>query len=165
MKIEDKTKVQFFRAWNPVEFTWDDVWTDYQYNIDNDRPIAVQQHGMVSYFTDFAVPRIGEICDEVGVREAHLYVAFHKDYPSLGKHHDQADVLFLQCIGSTVWSVQNKTYRLKPGDAIFVPRLVDHHVKSMGARVGVSFTFAPPGMPNVRQKESEIPKGTGIKHN
>lgn len=164
MKIKDRTKVQFFPKWNPLTLTWDDVWTDYQYNIDNQRPIAVQQHGMVSYFTDYALPRVGEVCDEVGALEVHTYVAFHKDYPSLGKHHDQSDVLFLQCIGSTVWEVQNKTYNLTPGDAIYVPRLVEHQAKSMGARVGVSFTFAPPGQPSVRLKENAYPRGTGIQY-
>jgi|LakMenE18May11ns_1017448.scaffolds.fasta_scaffold9863651_3 mannose-6-phosphate isomerase-like protein (cupin superfamily) len=47
--------------------------------------------------------------------------------PSL--HSDETDNLYLQCYGEVTWTVNNIDYRIKPGQAIFVPAYTEHIVK------------------------------------
>lgn len=43
-------------------------------------------------------------------------------------HHDETDNLYLQCVGEVTWVVNNISYKIKPGDAIFVPAFTEHIV-------------------------------------
>jgi hypothetical protein len=85
----------------------------------------------------------------------HTYSGFTETSESFGIHKDKMDVLYLQSIGSVIWSVWesdiNKSEILPeqgkcvfketftPGDLIWIPRGTYHHVKPLGPRVGFSF--------------------------
>jgi uncharacterized RmlC-like cupin family protein len=62
-----------------------------------------------------------------------------------GRHCDQDDVVYLQCIGSVVWTVWHDDsftdFTLNPGDAIYVPAFLDHHVQSLTPRAALSFIY------------------------
>jgi len=64
-----------------------------------------------------------------------------------GKHFDGDDVVYFQCIGSVLWTVwYNDTstdFILNPGDAIYVPAFLEHHVQSLSPRAALSFIYAP----------------------
>jgi quercetin dioxygenase-like cupin family protein len=44
-------------------------------------------------------------------------------------HNDETDNLYLQCVGEVTWTVHGIEYKIKPGDAIFVPAFTDHIVR------------------------------------
>lgn len=139
IKIEDRSKVQHFTARMHGIVSWSDVWVDYQYALDNGLEINRKTpHGLSTHSAHLSLPRVKKLCDALGTVDAHLYVAFCREYPSLGVHSDNIDVLFMQSIGETTWDVEGKQYYLGAGDAIYVPKGTQHKVTSHGARVGVS---------------------------
>jgi uncharacterized RmlC-like cupin family protein len=64
-----------------------------------------------------------------------------------GRHFDNDDVVYLQCIGSVMWTVwygnTSLDFTLNPGDAIYVPALLEHHVQSLSPRAALSFIYEP----------------------
>lgn len=63
------------------------------------------------------------------------------------RHHDDADVLNLQCLGKTKWQVcQNyegpcEEFILDPGDIMFIPKKLWHEVSAIGPRANLIFGF------------------------
>ena len=138
IKIHDRSKVQHITARMQGIVRWNDVWIDYQYALDNDKFGQEMPHGFITFSGHLSLPRVRKYCEAVGGIDAHMYVAFSKEYPSLGLHKDPMDVLYTQSIGETTWEIQGTNYYLGAGDAIYVPKGVEHRVTSHGARVGVS---------------------------
>jgi len=66
--------------------------------------------------------------------------------PTTGKHSDPMDVIYCQFIGSVVWSIftdsGQQDFTLNPGDIIYVPKYIDHEVKSLTPRAAISFMFS-----------------------
>tara|TARA_B110000305_G_C19244443_1_gene541588 strand:- start:393 stop:887 length:495 start_codon:yes stop_codon:yes gene_type:complete len=73
--------------------------------------------------------------------EGHMYIGLTQFGGNLGPHSDDCEVLFWQCIGQTQWSVNDSIYVLNPGDCIYVPQGMQHDVKSLSPRMGISFGF------------------------
>lgn len=73
--------------------------------------------------------------------EAHMYMGLTGMSESFGPHSDDCEVLFWQCIGRTQWTVNDNIYILCPSDCIYVPRGMQHDVKSLSPRMGISFGF------------------------
>ena len=73
--------------------------------------------------------------------EGHMYMGLTAMSESFGPHSDDCEVMFWQCIGQTQWTVNNKVYVLSPGDCIYVPQGMEHDVKSLSPRMGISFGF------------------------
>ena len=82
---------------------------------------------------------------------AHLYFSFTKDQMTNGKHRDTANVFFIGLIGNTQFKVYGegreryKSYRVGPGDLIYIPRGMDHDTKPMGPRIGISIGIEADG--------------------
>lgn len=142
IKIDDRSKVQHITARMQGIVSWSDVWVDYQYSLDNQLPIIQDTpYGLITHSADLSLPRVKKMCESIGAEDAQLYVAFCREYPSLGPHRDTMDVLFVQSIGQTTWEIEDESYYLSTGDAIYVPKGKEHKVISHGARVGVSMEF------------------------
>lgn len=84
------------------------------------------------------------------------FAGFTDDHKSLEIHNDGMDVLYLQVLGEINWSfwepTEDVTYimqphqgkmiwqeKLTPGDLVWIPRGVWHHVEPLSPRVGFSF--------------------------
>lgn len=87
------------------------------------------------------------------------FAGFTDDHESLQIHRDSMDVLYLQVLGEIRWSIwqpdepvlapmhviqpaegeQIWEAKFSPGDLIWIPRGVWHHVTPLGPRVGFSF--------------------------
>jgi ribosomal protein L16 Arg81 hydroxylase len=90
------------------------------------------------------------------------FSGFTETSRSLDIHQDSMDVLYLQGIGSVVWSVWKSSIdaavilpeqgecifqeTFTPGDLIWIPRGTYHHIKPLETRVG--FSFGIEGKPN-----------------
>lgn len=72
---------------------------------------------------------------------AHIYTSLTTENFGLGKHKDTVEVFFWQVHGKTLWIFDDMQIDLKPGDVLYVPKLVYHQVMSMSPRVGISFGF------------------------
>ena len=63
----------------------------------------------------------------------------------LNKHADASDQFHVVCVGHEKWSIyvsdtKIKTYILNPGDLIFVPAHMQHHVTSVTPRAGITWS-------------------------
>lgn len=74
---------------------------------------------------DESYKKIKEIIYEYYIKVNEFALKAHHE-PSL--HNDETDNLYLQCVGEVTWVVNNIEYKIKPGDAIFVPAFTDHIV-------------------------------------
>lgn len=67
--------------------------------------------------------------------------------PSSTRHHDDADVMNLQCKGQTRWQVCQtydgpcEEFILDPGDIIYVPKHLWHEVSAIGPRTNIIFGY------------------------
>ncbi len=72
-------------------------------------------------------------------------ISFTDKEPTTSKHTDPVDVFYFQCLGRVEWDVSKDgsiiTYKLLPGDVIFVPANVAHEVRSLSPRAAISFMF------------------------
>jgi mannose-6-phosphate isomerase-like protein (cupin superfamily) len=74
-------------------------------------------------------------------------VSFTDKEPTTGKHHDPIDVVYCQFIGSVDWVIfknqgkEEEHFILNPGDAIYIPKEVEHEVRSLSPRAAISFMF------------------------
>lgn len=65
------------------------------------------------------------------------------------RHHDDADVMNLQCLGKTKWLVApayegpDEEFILDPGDIIYVPKRLWHEVSAIGPRTNLIFGYEP----------------------
>ena len=74
---------------------------------------------------------------------AHMYISLSQRSKTFGKHKDDSDVWFWQCIGKTKWEIFESdiiySYILEPGDFIYVPKNIFHKTTPLSSRVGISF--------------------------
>lgn len=60
-------------------------------------------------------------------------------------HSDPVDGFYIQCEGQTTWRVFYKdkveSYLVSPGDALYIPKGIDHSVESMNVRAAISVSF------------------------
>lgn len=77
------------------------------------------------------------------VCSAHCYVSFSSIATGLGRHKSKSDVLFWEIIGDVQWTIETKfqgdiTFKMSPGDVIYVPSGMHHHVIPLSPRAGIS---------------------------
>lgn len=74
---------------------------------------------------------------------AHVYIGLTRFSESFGRHRDNSDVFFWQVLGRTSWKVYAQDgvqeHTLGAGDVLYVPKNMDHEVRSLCPRVGISF--------------------------
>lgn len=66
----------------------------------------------------------------------------------IGKHYDNTDVIFWQCIGKVRWHIgfdleHSEVFDLEPGDILYNPAGSWHYVESLTPRASLSFYFPP----------------------
>jgi mannose-6-phosphate isomerase-like protein (cupin superfamily) len=128
-------------------------WEQIIFNID----LNIQSKQLIKSFPDygivihkiFNIEEVDFILKEIennnpnNSYSAHIYISLSKESKTFGKHKDESDVWYWQCIGSTQWEIFqfNKTisYILEPGDIIYVPKGIFHDVTPLSSRVGISF--------------------------
>ena len=102
------------------------------------------------YATEEVFPGIANISNVLNVHRSRFktvmsIVSLTTVEKTTGRHFDQDDVVYLQCIGSVVWTVwyngSHTEFTLNPGDAIYVPAFLEHHVQSLTPRAALSFIY------------------------
>jgi hypothetical protein len=74
-------------------------------------------------------------------------VSFTDKEPTTGRHNDPMHVIYCQFIGSVEWMIfknedqEEKSFILNPGDIIYIPKGVEHEVRSLSPRAAISFMF------------------------
>jgi hypothetical protein len=74
-------------------------------------------------------------------------VSFTDKEPTTGRHNDPMHVVYCQFIGSVEWiifkneSQKEERFILNPGDIIYIPKEVEHEVRSLSPRAAISFMF------------------------
>jgi hypothetical protein len=66
-----------------------------------------------------------------------------QQYMKPTRHADPVDGFYLQCTGSALWTFFHKdgsetTYKLLPGDGMFIPKGVEHTVETLEPRAAIS---------------------------
>jgi len=128
---------------------WEKIIFNIDLNILSKHPIkSLFNYGIVLHEI-FNIEEVDFILNEIknnnpnNSYSAHVYISLSKESKTFGKHKDESDVWYWQCIGSTQWKIFefNKTisYTLEPGDIIYVPKGIFHDVIPLSPRVGISF--------------------------
>jgi|694.fasta_scaffold141580_2 hypothetical protein len=69
-------------------------------------------------------------------------ISFTNSEKSTGRHSDEHDILYVQCIGTVMWKIweeeKEKTFILNKGDCIFVKKNIEHEVLSITPRASLS---------------------------
>ncbi len=74
--------------------------------------------------------------------DVHLYASMSNEGSTFNIHSDPADNVILQTDGLSYWKLpKNFNTFLETGDAIFIPRGVEHGCIPMTKRVSLSFAF------------------------
>jgi mannose-6-phosphate isomerase-like protein (cupin superfamily) len=128
---------------------WKKIIYNIDLNIQNKQLIkSLPDYGIVLHNT-FNIEEVDFILKEIennnpnNSYSAHVYISLSKESKTFGKHKDESDVWYWQCIGSTQWKIfefnETISYILEPGDIIYVPRGIFHDVIPLSPRVGISF--------------------------
>jgi len=74
--------------------------------------------------------------------DVHVYTGHEDNCRSFGAHYDKADNFIVQTEGESNWILKDSfTTVLKPGDALFIPKLWIHECKPLTKRISLSFPF------------------------
>lgn len=128
--------------------TWEEIISCFDLNIQNKNYIKILENfGIVLHEINSVkkiFPILTEIIDKNPSQKysAHAYISFSAESKTFGKHKDQSDVWFWQCIGNTKWIVYDteiNVYTLSPGDIIYIPREMYHDTIPLSPRLGISF--------------------------
>lgn len=137
----------------PKTITWDESFDYMTKVVEEDSPVRIGKYfTIITHTAHYHLDKVKTICNEieklenrnanVDIADAHMYMGLTAKSESIGKHHDDCEVIFWQCIGQTEWTVgENDKYILCPGDCIYIPKGTMHEVKSLSPRMGVSFGF------------------------
>lgn len=130
-----------------LSITLEDAEADAQYarSVDN---IKLYDHGYCSQTAYITTESVKRFCAQIMSAthsphcDAHFYVAYDTDFVGFGAHSDETDILYIQCVGSTVWEIDGMKYKLSENDAIYFPANTIHEVVTLTEpRVGCSFGF------------------------
>ena len=128
---------------------WKKIISNIDLNIQNKQSIkSLPDYGIVLH-NIFNIEGVEFILNEIKNNNpnnnysSHVYISLSKKSKTFGKHKDESDVWYWQCIGSTQWKIfefnENISYILEPGDIIYIPRGIFHDVIPLSPRVGISF--------------------------
>lgn len=128
--------------------SWHEVIHCLDLNVKNKSYIkTLKNFGIVIHNTE-SIEQIDPIIEWFGSLDmsrpvsAHMYISLTTQSETFGWHSDTSDVLFWQCLGSTLFSVleEGKTisYRLEKNDLLYIPCGVKHNTQPLSPRVGIS---------------------------
>lgn len=94
-------------------------------------------------------PKLKEVIDffnivmEEGSGGVSSFINFVGNENPVGSHPDRRDTVYWQCIGNSEWVVGEKQENiiLSPGDVIFVPKGVFHHVITKEPRAAIALAY------------------------
>jgi len=133
--------------------TWDESFEYMTEVVEEDSPVRIGKFfTIITHTAHHHIDKVKAICNQIqqlknrnaniDIADAHMYMGLTAKSESIGKHHDDCEVIFWQCIGQTEWTVDdNSTYILSPGDCLYIPKGMMHEVKSLSPRMGISFGF------------------------
>ena len=137
----------------PNTITWDESFDYMTKVVEEDSPVRIGKYfTIITHTAHHHIEKVKSVCNEieklnnrsanVDIADAHMYMGLTAKSESIGKHHDDCEVIFWQCIGKTEWTVdENNKYILSPGDCLYIPKGMMHEVKSLSPRMGISFGF------------------------
>jgi mannose-6-phosphate isomerase-like protein (cupin superfamily) len=70
-----------------------------------------------------------------------IYVNFSSNIKNIPQHFDPYDNFYWQCIGSTTWHCEDKSYVVNPGDLVYIPSNTYHGVDFSMPRAAIGFSW------------------------
>lgn len=139
---------------------WEDVITDIDQALLKKYEIKVRfKFGIITHNAEEHIAHVDEFLNAIHKLDPHLNKTAHI-YTSLSSqtkdgefHWDKSEVWYWQTIGDVDVEIANSekenrvTYRLHPGDVIYLPEGVYHRMLSLTPRVGVSLGLDSNGLP------------------
>lgn len=102
----------------------------------------VKEEDLLQHFTKLEVVR-SQLAASLNknVRPLNAYINVAIDEEIWPAHADHEDSLFIQCEGSVTWFLEEGTFTLRPGDAIYFPAETMHEVHALTPRASVIFAI------------------------
>ena len=131
----------FIRNWNDNVVNWSEALLNFNTSYNNNSLIKSNDNGFFVSHEAHKIDKVSEVLKNNNFNVAHLYFNILTNAKTFGKHQDTMDVWFWQCQGITQWTIDEKdTVTLNPGDLIYVPAGVNHAVKPLTPRIGISMS-------------------------
>lgn len=70
-----------------------------------------------------------------------IYLNVSSNVRNVEQHFDELDNFYWQCIGSTTWHCEDKTYTVNPGDMVYIPSKTYHGVDFSMPRAAIGFSW------------------------
>ena len=70
-----------------------------------------------------------------------IYLNVSSNVRNVEQHFDELDNFYWQCIGSTTWHCEDKTYTVNPGDMVYIPAKSYHGVDFSMPRAAIGFSW------------------------
>jgi mannose-6-phosphate isomerase-like protein (cupin superfamily) len=98
-------------------------------------------HGHVSNATEEIEKAFQDIYPDKEGGLSSMYVNFSSNLSNIPQHFDAHDNFHWQCIGSTTWHCEDKTYVVNPGDMVYIPSKSYHGVDFSMPRAAIGFSW------------------------
>lgn len=139
------TKKHFQKA---KEVSWDDIIKRIEQGYETNSHKIVMENNNIpptivchnDFYPNTILEAYNEVAEKFEVKDLHTYVSFGKNSSNFGRHKDSMDVLIVQAIGSIEYFFDDgSSYKLEPGDSLFIPKGVYHSPSIIESRATLSF--------------------------
>tara|TARA_B100000085_G_scaffold273908_1_gene289920 strand:+ start:121 stop:570 length:450 start_codon:yes stop_codon:yes gene_type:complete len=134
-------EVKYIKGYNPNIPTWSEIIENLNTSWSNGGFIKNITPGFFVCHQAQQIEKVRIVLKDLECKYAHSYINVLQSSRTFGEHNDTMDVNFWQGEGITKWIINgDKEYLLYPGDLIMVPKGIDHNVKPLTPRFGISFS-------------------------
>jgi ribosomal protein L16 Arg81 hydroxylase len=132
--------------------SWEDILFHFNRNIVAKAKVQTMLNLGFVYFDAEKMPPVMALVKEIQKMTtnkvtAHCYLSFLEISKTFGRHNDHSEVFFWQVQGKTRWVVEDHDrifeYELKPNDLIYIPKFMNHDVRPLTPRAGISIGIDP----------------------
>jgi mannose-6-phosphate isomerase-like protein (cupin superfamily) len=133
-------EIKLHRKYNLNVPSWEHLLNNFNKSASKNKLVKHRCPGFFVSHEACELPEVKKILKKLKLKAAHLYFNVTKVGGTFGKHNDIVDVYYWQVQGTSKWVFEDKEIILKPGDLLFVPRLIYHDVVVEGPRAGISMS-------------------------
>lgn len=144
---------QYFIFRNVIKenLTWEEVIKDIDQSLEKKYEIKVRfKFGIITHNAEKHIAKVDNVLNAIHKldpllnKTAHIYTSLSSQTRDGEFHWDRSEVWYWQTIGDVDVEIANSakedrtTYRLQPGDVVYLPEGMYHRMISLTPRVGVS---------------------------
>ena len=101
------------RCFNTNTVNWTEALECWDYSVRNHHEVRIGMPGYLVSHEAHTIAKVKPRLEELGCKDAHLYMNISLLGDTYGAHSDDRDVWYWQCEGKTLWRVDDCEYELE----------------------------------------------------